>query len=107
MIRSGQATDRAFKKRKGTAMKIQIEKVDRKEMQSQGVLGWPIWECQPSEFAWHYDQEETCYILEGEITVKTAAEEVSIGPRDYVVFPKGLDCTWTVGKPVRKHYNFK
>ena len=88
-------------------MKIKIDKVDREEMQSQGVLAWPIWECQPSEFKWHYDQEESCYILEGEITVKTADQEVLIRPGDFVVFPRGLDCTWTISKPVRKHYNFK
>ena len=88
-------------------MKIQIKKVDRKEMQSQGVLTWPIWECQPSEFEWHYDQEETCYILEGKINVETAEGDVAIGPGDFVTFPRGLDCIWTVSKPVRKHYNFK
>lgn len=88
-------------------MKIQIKKVDRKEMQSQGVLTWPIWECQPSEFEWHYDQEETCYILEGKINVKTSEGDVAIGPGDFVTFPRGLDCIWTVSKPVRKHYNFK
>lgn len=88
-------------------MKIKLEKADKEAMASQGILDWPVWECGPSVFDWHYDQEETCYILEGDITVKTVNEEVAIGPGDYVTFPKGLDCTWKVSKPVRKHYNFK
>ena len=40
------------------------------------------------------------------MTVKTAAGEVKIGAGDFGTFPKGLDCGWTVEKPIRKHYNF-
>ena len=87
-------------------MKFKIEKGEEKKMAQLGVFNWPVWECEPSVFDWHYDQEESCLILEGEITVKTAYEEVAINPGDYVTFPKGLDCTWTVVKPVRKHYTF-
>ena len=87
-------------------MKIKIEKPEKEQLDALQVSNWPIWECSPSTFDWHYNQEETCLILEGEITVKTAEEEVSIGPGDFVTFPKGLDCTWTVSKAVRKHYSF-
>jgi uncharacterized cupin superfamily protein len=88
-------------------MKITITNIDEKELTLQGVLEWPVWECEPSVFDWHYDQEESCYILEGEITVKTAHETVVIGTGDYVTFPKGLDCQWSVTKTVRKHYTFR
>ena len=88
-------------------MKIKIVKGEKEEMVQLGVFSWPVWECEPSVFDWHYDQEESCLILEGGITVKTAHEEVTINPGDYVTFPKGLDCTWTVVKPVRKHYTFR
>ncbi len=87
-------------------MTIKIEKPDENGLNSLGVRNWPIWECGNSEFDWHYDQMETCYILEGEIKVETADQEVSIGPGDFVTFPKGLDCKWIVTKPVKKHYNF-
>lgn len=87
-------------------MKITIEKKQESDLQTQGVTNWPIWECEPSTFDWHYDQQEQCYILEGEITVKTAEEEVHIKPGDFVTFPQGLGCVWTVKKAVRKHYNF-
>jgi uncharacterized cupin superfamily protein len=88
-------------------MRIRIEQNNKEKLAQQGVFGWPIWTCEPSKFDWHYDQEESCYILEGEITVKTKYEEVTIGPGDYVTFPRGLDCTWTVTKPVRKHFTFR
>jgi uncharacterized cupin superfamily protein len=88
-------------------MHITIEKCDEETLQNRGVFGWPIWECEPSEFDWHYDQEETCYILEGEITVQTEGGEVHLGPGDYVTFPKGMGCIWKVTEPVRKHYTFQ
>lgn len=87
-------------------MKIKIEQKQQADLQTQGVEEWPIWECEPSTFDWHYDQQEQCYILEGEVTVRTAEEEVSIKPGDFVTFPQGLDCVWTVKKPIRKHYSF-
>ena len=45
-------------------------------------------------------------ILEGDVTVEGGGQKVNFGPGDYVVFPEGLDCTWTVKKAVRKHYRF-
>ena len=66
----------------------------------------PVWTCEVSEFDWHYDSEETCLIIEGEVTVSYNGENVSFGAGDYVIFPKGLSCIWKVSKPVRKHYIF-
>lgn len=87
-------------------MKIKIGKLQKSELKAQRIEDWPIWTCEPSTFDWHYDQQEECYILEGEVIVKTAEEEVVIKPGDFVTFPKGLDCEWQVTKPIRKHYSF-
>jgi len=46
-------------------------------------------------------------VKEGKVVVKTATQEVEIGPGDFVTFPRGLDCTWSVSKSIRKHYKFK
>jgi uncharacterized cupin superfamily protein len=67
----------------------------------------PVWTCGVSEFDWHYDSEETCLIIEGEVTVRYGSNSVSFAAGDYVVFPEGLSCVWQVKKPVRKHYFFK
>ena len=72
------------------------------EMKSKSV-----WTCGVSEFEWSYDSEETCLIIEGEVTVKYGSESVSFTVGDYVVFPKGLSCVWQVKKPVKKYYVFK
>ena len=38
-----------------------------------GAREWPIWASEVSEFPWHYDQRETCLLLEGEVTVTELA----------------------------------
>jgi uncharacterized cupin superfamily protein len=69
-----------------------------------GTASWPIWEHPAASFPWHYDERETCHILEGEVTVTTAdGDQVQFGAGDLVVFPEGLSCTWTIHKAVRKH----
>ena len=83
---------------------ITVRKPTEQELESMGVRSWPIWQCEPSSFSWHYDERETCYILQGKVTVTTDNQTVSFGAGDLVVFPAGLDCVWHVEEPVRKHY---
>jgi uncharacterized cupin superfamily protein len=80
---------------------------DAKLLADQSVKTWPIWEKEVSEFTWHYDEMETCYLLEGDAMVTPdGGESVRFGKGDLVTFPKGMSCTWKVLKPVRKHYKF-
>jgi hypothetical protein len=73
----------------------------------QGVRSWPIWEKEPSEFPWHYDEQETCFLLEGDVVVTPkGGPPVHFGKGDLVTFPAGMSCTWKVNKAVRKHYRF-
>ena len=85
---------------------ITIEKADEKKLEQMGVKHWPIWTKEASTFDWHYDETEVCYVLEGEVVVRTGAGEVRFGKGDLVTFPKGLDCEWKILKHVRKHYRF-
>ena len=72
-----------------------------------GVLAWPTWSKEPSEFPWIYDEPETCYFLAGRVTVTpVGGEPVTIGQGDLVTFPAGMACTWTIHEAVRKHYRF-
>ncbi len=86
--------------------KIEVRKPTQQELEQLNVKSWPIWECQPSTFDWEYTDKETCYILEGQVTVKADGQEVSFGKGDLVIFPKGLKCVWQVKEAVRKHYKF-
>lgn len=65
------------------------------------------WGCDVSVFDWHYEQEETCLMIEGEVTVEYGGKSVYIGEGDMATFPKGLSCIWKVTKPVKKYYIFK
>ena len=85
---------------------IKISKISQEELESQNIKSWPIWTCDASEFDWEYADRENCYLLEGEVEVTVGSETVCFGAGDFVVFPRGLKCTWKVIKPVRKHYCF-
>jgi len=56
---------------------------DPAQLESLGVMSWPTLGCEVSTFPWTYDQQETCLLLEGDVTVA----------------PDGCE-------PVRKHYRF-
>lgn len=69
------------------------------------MRAWPQWSKEVSVFDWHYDLPETCYLLEGAVTVSTGdGRSVSFAAGDKVSFAAGLSCTWTIHAPVRKHY---
>jgi len=77
------------------------------EQEKQTAQKWPIWTKEASEFPWFYDEKETCLILDGEVTIiNEQGEQVGFRGGDWVVFPQGMQCTWKISRPVRKHYNF-
>ncbi len=86
---------------------IKITKLSEDDLVKLGIFTWPIWEKEASTFPWHYDNKETCYILEGNVKVILEnGEPVKFSTGDFVEFPEGMDCTWKINKAVRKHYKF-
>jgi len=88
--------------------KIRVDKhPEAGRLRDLDVASWPIWTKEVSEFPWEYDAEETCYVLEGRVTVTPeGGEPVEIGRGDLATFPRGMRCTWRVDAPIRKHYSF-
>jgi len=86
-------------------MDISVKKPSDREITAMKTK--PVWTCGISEFDWHYDSEETCLVVEGDVTVNYGSKSVSFAVGDLVVFPEGLSCVWQVKKPVKKHYVFK
>lgn len=77
------------------------------ELERLGVFSWPVWSKEVSRFPWTYGEEETCYLLEGDVVVTPeGGVSVSFGKGDLVCFPAGMSCTWDILSPVRKHYRF-
>ena len=77
------------------------------EQEEKQARNWPIWQKEASTFDWAYTQTEVCLLLEGKVTISDDSGEVSIGPGDFVRFPKGLECAWKIREPVKKHYTFE
>lgn len=88
---------------------IKIEHQPSQEQLKQlSVFSWPIWTKEVSEFPWTYDEQETCYFLEGDVIVTpNGGEAVTMGKGDLVTFPAGMSCVWKIRSDVRKHYCFE
>ncbi|MBF8274784.1 MAG: hypothetical protein HW380_3889 [Magnetococcales bacterium] len=83
------------------------KQVSMTELKDMAIDQWPIWTKDVSTFPWSYDERETCYLLEGEVTVTPdGGQPVHFGAGDLVTFPAGMSCTWEIKKPVRKHFRF-
>jgi uncharacterized protein len=85
-------------------MQIIVLKLSENEKKNLGITKWPVTTIDTSIFAWHHDQTEECYLLEGEAVATTSdGKKTNFGAGDYVIFPKGLSCICHITKPVRKH----
>ena len=87
---------------------IKVEHSPSEEQLSElGVRDWPIWTKEASEFPWSYDEQETCYVLAGDVQVTPDdGAPVDFGVGDLVTFPQGMSCIWKIRKDIRKHYRF-
>ncbi|RKD31951.1 cupin domain-containing protein [Thermohalobacter berrensis] len=86
--------------------KIKTRKLSLEEAKKLGIDSWDTWECEPDTFDWEYAEQETAYVFEGDVIVKTGEQTVHITGGMLVSFPKGLKCTWEVREKIRKVYTF-
>ncbi len=62
-----------------------------------------IWDCTTGVFNWHYDVDETVYVLEGAVVVRDDfGVEHRLGPGDHAIFRAGSHAVWRVESYVRK-----
>ncbi len=88
-------------------LSIKVEKPAQDKLKTMNVFAWPIWEKEVSKFPWHYDEKETCYMIQGRVKVTPkGGQPVEINAGELVTFPAGLDCEWNVLSPIKKHYRF-
>jgi uncharacterized protein len=70
---------------------------------ADGTASTYIWDCTAGRFNWHYDIDETVYILEGSVVLRDAqGAERGLQAGDTVFFPAGSNAEWTVEGYVRK-----
>lgn len=78
-------------------------------LSTRSVFYWGTWGCGVSKFPWTYDQNESCYLLAGKVTVipdDSRLKPATFGKGDFVTFPAGMSCTWDVSEAVQKHFTF-
>jgi hypothetical protein len=62
-----------------------------------------LWDCTAGLFNWHYDIDETVFVLEGSVVVRDdAGVEHHLGPGDSALFMAGSHAVWRVDSYVRK-----
>jgi uncharacterized cupin superfamily protein len=90
-----------------SGVRVSVVSLDRSSAAENGYLDWPTWERGISRFAWHYDTNEQCYLIQGKAVIETDDGNVEIEAGDFVTFPSGLDCVWDIREPVSKHYQLE
>lgn len=77
------------------------------EKEIQNTSSWGVWSKEVSEFPWHYDDTETCYILEGAARVTdNEGNSIEFKKGDMVRFEQGVECTWNITNNIKKRYQF-
>jgi len=62
-----------------------------------------VWDCTPGRFNWHYNKDETLFVVSGEVFITNGTGgERRLGPGDWGFFPGGSSCIWRVTSHLRK-----
>ena len=67
-----------------------------------GTAWTMVWDCTAGRFNWYYSCDETIHILEGSVSLTTAAGTVRVEAGSAIFFPAGSWATWHVKNYVRK-----
>ena len=70
---------------------------------ADGAATTIVWDCSRGKFHWYYDVDETIYILEGSIVLKSdTMKPTRYSAGDVVFFKRGAHAEWQVDSYVRK-----
>jgi uncharacterized cupin superfamily protein len=68
-----------------------------------GAMTVIAWSCTKGRFRWHYQIDEMCHILSGEVFITDQSGiERRLGAGETVLFPAGSSSVWQVTQDVRK-----
>lgn len=88
-------------------MRIEVEQPDQEELDEMEVFKWPVEEYDEEKFEVYYDKTEMCFIIEGEATIVSEFDSLTVKAGDFVTLPAGLECVWDVETAIRRHYTFE
>lgn len=70
---------------------------------TDGTASTIVWHCTEGKFNWHYDIDETIYILEGSVVIESdTMKPTRFGPGDVIFFKNGASARWHVEGHIRK-----
>ena len=73
------------------------------ELDAMGVNCWAVSTQEVATFPWVYECDETCYFLQGNVTVTPdGGTPLTIVKGDLVTFPEGLHCTWEIHEEINE-----
>ncbi len=85
---------------------LEGEPVARNKLLSRsadGTASTYIWDCTAGKFNWHYEVDETLYVVEGRVIIKDQiGNSQTLEAGDTAFFPRGSKAEWTVDEYVRK-----
>lgn len=74
-------------------------------LKTLGVSDWPIYASGVDDFEHRFTQDETCYVIEGEVTVTPRGGAPLVFRKgDLATFARGTVVRWDMRVPFRKHY---
>jgi len=73
-------------------------------LEELGVKNWPMQSSEVAIYPQHYEEKETCYLLEGEADIVVGEDRMTVHAGDLVIFSAGMDCIWEVHHPITKRY---
>jgi len=77
----------------------------RDRLEALGVHDWPIYASGVDDFEHRFAQDETCYVIEGEVTVTPRGGASFVFRKgDLATFARGTVVRWDMRVPFRKHY---
>ena len=71
---------------------------------ADGATTSGLFECDASEFEWHYDKDEAIYLLEGRVEMEYLGQRFTVTPGQRVFFKAGTVAKWHVTEKVRKSW---
>jgi uncharacterized protein len=69
---------------------------------TDGMASTFMWDCTAGRFNWHYELDETVYLLEGSVVIKDSNGVHQLSAGDSFLFKAGTHAEWTVDSYVRK-----
>jgi uncharacterized cupin superfamily protein len=75
------------------------------ERSHDGSSGSGIWGCiGPAKFYWHYEGDESIYVLEGYAEIEYLGNKFTLRAGDSTHFTDGTKATWVVPEHIKKTY---